>query len=132
MTVWKKRDEFRPGTNFSAWVFRIARFKALSFCRDIGREKLSFLGGDIEEEIEQFGSALAHETSERLDILRECIEELNETERTLLQARYERGETIAGVAETLEMSEDAAYQAISRLRKRLKKKFEDRLRDQEN
>ena len=57
---------------------------------------------------------------------------MNETERTLLQARYERGETIAGVAETLEMSEDAAYQAISRLRKRLKKKFEDRLRDQEN
>lgn len=33
VVVWRKREEFQPGTNFLAWAASIARYEALAYAK---------------------------------------------------------------------------------------------------
>ncbi len=37
IVLWRKRNEFKPGTDFVAWACKVAYYQALSFLRDAGR-----------------------------------------------------------------------------------------------
>ena len=42
LVLWRKSDEFEPGSNFDAWAFRIAQFQVLAFRKRQQRSKLHF------------------------------------------------------------------------------------------
>ena len=42
MVLWKKADEFAPGTSFHAWARKVAYFQTLAYIRDKKRDKLVF------------------------------------------------------------------------------------------
>src|SRR5215210_6956871 len=48
IVLWEKFAEFRVGGDFKAWACGVARFKALAWLRDKGRDRL-VLAGDVVE-----------------------------------------------------------------------------------
>ena len=110
-----------------SWCRVTARNLALNLMRKRGRETTS-LDGEIlqllEAEFEIGGSA----SSARIEALQECVEELPENSRAMLDARYFEGRTCAEVAVTFKMGLDAAYQRISRLHRALRSCVEGKMK----
>jgi RNA polymerase sigma-70 factor (ECF subfamily) len=95
--LWEKFAEFRPGSDFSAWAFRIAQLKVLEFRRRERRGRLLF----SDELLEQLASDATAE-SQRMErqqlALDDCLSQLSEPHRRLLQARYRPGGTLIEAA----------------------------------
>src|SRR5882724_10952536 len=48
-TIWQKRRDFLPGTNFKAWVFSIARFEVLNYRKQQVRDARLVFSEELEE-----------------------------------------------------------------------------------
>ncbi len=116
LALWRKFDQFEPGTDFAAWANQFARYLVLKHCakqRRLGRlvfdeELLAALADDV--------AAAASGPDERLEALRGCLEKLPAHSRRLLELRYESGlKTVREVAARVGRSVDATYKAISRI-----------------
>ncbi|MDF2376768.1 MAG: sigma-70 family RNA polymerase sigma factor [Verrucomicrobiales bacterium] len=87
-TLWKKREEFEPGTNFKAWAFAIARYEVLNYRKRQARDSRLVFSSDLEE---VFAEELI-EANDNLEIrqsaLRACLEKLKPTDRDLILHRY--------------------------------------------
>ncbi len=127
LTVWAKRDEFEEGTNFRAWAFKIARFKALASHRDTIRSRLSLFGDDLGNRIESLMISDPGFTDERTEALQACLSQLTSNQVELLEARYARESTLVQLAQKKGISADSAHKAISRLRIQLRQCVEKRL-----
>lgn len=88
-TVWKKRADFVPGTNFRAWIFQIARNHVANHRRKRAREDGVMVFSDslhktITAELADKDTDLEH----RLQALRQCLQNLPKGDRELIQHRY--------------------------------------------
>ena len=128
LTIWEKREEFRPGSNFKAWAFSIARFKVMSLRRDRYRDRLSLFGSEMGAELEARLVEMTAEVPAKQEILRDCLAQLSADEMELLEARYSGEGSLVQLAEERGMKADAAHKAISRLRGRLKSEIEKQLK----
>lgn len=128
ITVWAKKLEFEDGTNFRAWVFKIARFKALASHRDAIRSRLSLFGDDLSSTIEGMMISAPTQPDEKAEALRVCMRQLSSDQVELLEARYARESSLVQLAQKRGISADAAHKAISRLRRQLRQCVEARLK----
>jgi RNA polymerase sigma-70 factor (ECF subfamily) len=113
LLLWTKADDFQPGTNFIAWAREIAYFKALSFVRDVKRDRL-IVNHDLVERV--FEKSDHIDDDERRIALRHCISELSERQQDLLRVRYANGSSVAEIARQTEKTEGAVKMALSRVR----------------
>lgn len=122
LVLWRKAGDFTLGTNFSAWMFRIAHFQVLAYLQRVNREKVLFDSTQVPE--------LANEVSDHLDgfdarrqALRACLEKLSPRQRDALRRRYlpdanldqiasELGNTVAAVKQILFRSREALASCI--------------------
>ena len=118
VVLWRKFEEFRPGSNFFQWAARIAYFKVLSYRK---KQKHSFLMGS-----DAFVELVAEEMSSRADQLVEreralagCIAKLREKDRDLINRRYAPDGTVKGVADQLGCPVKSIYAALGRIRRAL-------------
>jgi RNA polymerase sigma-70 factor (ECF subfamily) len=117
LTVTRKADDFRPGSNFLAWARSIARLKVLEQCR-------SSQGGPrlLEPEALDAVVAVAEEGgddwAERREALARCVEQLAPRAREILELRYsEDFLPPPEIAARLCWSVNAVHVALSRARK---------------
>lgn len=115
VVLWQKAAEFTPGTNFTAWMFKIAYMQVLAYRQKSNREKILFNSEMVPE--------LAHEAAERLGdletrqrTLQSCLEKLSERQRDIVRRRYTRGATLQSMAEELGHSVEAVKQLLFRTR----------------
>ena len=111
--------EFRAGTNFQAWLKRIARFKAMAFLEAARRE-----ARNRGRALEVFLLRAAEQTGETgddslMDRLMKCLGGLEAKARSLLEKRYS-GVPVAQIARETGRSEDAAKMQLFRIRVALK------------
>lgn len=118
LVIWRKCDQFEPGTNFYAWACRISKFEVLKSRERWRRDKLQFS--------DEFVSAVAAEQEEseehdeaRRAALATCLGKLRKTDRELIQQRYAPGENGLSVAEALDRPINSVYQSLGRIRKAL-------------
>ncbi len=114
--LWRKADDFKLGTNFSAWMFKVAYYQVLEHRRKMGR-----LSRFVEAE--EFLSELAVEAAEGCETmeqqqaaLRQCIEKLPERQKEIVRLRYSEGESIKAVAEKSQSAASAIKQTLFRAR----------------
>lgn len=114
LILWKKINEFQPGTDFLAWACRIAQYRVLQFYEKQGRSRLHF--------DEQALEAIAAETIDRGPVLEarhqalaRCLETLKQRDLDLLQRRYTDDSTPQQIATQVGRSIDAVYKALSRI-----------------
>jgi RNA polymerase sigma-70 factor (ECF subfamily) len=125
-TLWEKRSEFEPGSNFIAWAFQIARYKVQQAQRNRPVKTLAFDAALFEQLAERAQESLGL-ADVRLDALRACLSHLNEKERRLIQRRYAPGVAAQQVADEIGRPVHWVHTAVSRIRKRLFRCITDRL-----
>jgi RNA polymerase sigma-70 factor (ECF subfamily) len=118
LILWKKFDQYEPGTNFFAWACQIVRFEVRVFNRRASRERMVFS--------EAFVDAVAEETvnrqtqlQERVEALQKCVAKLTPPQRKLLRLRYDERRSVGSVAQVLNRPIDVVYKTLSRIRQTL-------------
>jgi RNA polymerase sigma-70 factor (ECF subfamily) len=118
MTMWRKFDEFQPGTDFVAWACRVARFKALNFLDAKGRQRVYFSEGLLEE-LARHEPSTAELQETRLKALAQCREKLSPIDQQLLVECYSSEEAAGEVARRLGRPVGSVYDSLSRIRRAL-------------
>lgn len=126
LTMWRKFDQFTPGTNFRNWAFQIAKYTAMNHITKTRRDRLRFQEGLLEMLAER-----AAERTEQLESQRRalayCIEKLPDDDRQILAGCYAEGAKINAFAEQLGQTANATYKRLNRLRANLLKCVQLRL-----
>lgn len=111
--LWAKFDQFAEGTDFWRWSSQIARYEALAW-----RRKCTISGklfsDRFYEAVETRAADLGNETNDRIIALAECVDELEEPQRALIQARYRPGASVRNIASEFGRSTNAIYKALRR------------------
>ncbi len=75
LTMWRKFDQFTPGTSFRNWAFQVAKYAALNHLAKVRRDRHRF-----QAELLEMLADRASERSEQLELQRRalahCIEQL--------------------------------------------------------
>jgi len=125
LTVSRKAADFRPGTNFLAWVCTIARYKVL----ENGRRRADS-GQQLSEEVMESLCAVVPEPENEdieMQLLGECMEELHPHTRRAMELRYEQGHKPSEIAQRLGWTAESVYVVLSRARAALRKCVERKL-----
>ncbi len=126
LVVTAKADTFQRGTNFRAWAWTIARYKALQALEKMAPVKERFAPDVIE-------ALCSHESSENwlhdslLKYLNICIGELAPKAREAIQLRYQQAHRPPEIARLMGWTVDAVHVALSRARVVLRNCVERRL-----
>lgn len=121
MLLWKKYDEFRPGTSFAAWAFAVAQFKASEFLRSKRRYRARFT--------DDFARLIAaaelqnepDDTELWRNLLDQCIEKLPSHQRQLLRDCYGGTQSVADVAASIGRPTRGLYNSLRTIREKLLK-----------
>lgn len=119
-----------PGEGMRFWLRETARRIALSDLRRkrptaLQPEDLQALPGMSSDLKEAEDGALGF--SDELDVMRECLKELPESDRRLLNEKYQNGASIEALAEQFGLSADYVKLKLFRLRKLLSEKITRRI-----
>tara|TARA_R110000850_G_scaffold191413_2_gene318328 strand:+ start:334 stop:873 length:540 start_codon:yes stop_codon:yes gene_type:complete len=118
VTILKKSRDFTPGTNFTAWSFRVAYFEVLTWRRTKGRDRIQ-LDESLVNSIAETVEVVSTSYDDRLDALKSCIAELPDRQREIIQRRYLNGESVQVIADDLGFKANAASQLLHRARTNL-------------
>lgn len=116
LVMWRRSGEYELGTKFTAWAYKIARFKVLAHHRDHHRDRHIFDDGLF--------ASLADQAERRADggtaaLLDDCLDELPKPQRELVRERYTPGGSVKEIARRLGQSAAALSVTLSRIRKSL-------------
>lgn len=126
VTLWRKAEDFEPGTNFTAWACRTAYFHVLNHRRKASREQLVF-DEDVLDYLAERQEQRTTGSHDRIAALRGCLEKLPEKQRELVDRRYRPGASVQGIAEADGKTEGAISQALYRIRATLQKCVEKQI-----
>jgi RNA polymerase sigma-70 factor (ECF subfamily) len=126
--LWSKYDEYRPGTNFRAWAFRIAYRKVLEFRKAAGKNVLR-LSEPFLDAVDCASRGRDALWARRHQMLAECYGELPPADRQLIDLRYQPAASVKSVAERVNLSTDAIYKALNRIHDQLLECIESKLED---
>lgn len=118
LTLCRKAEDFEPGTNFTAWATRIARYHVLNYRRRLKREQEIF-DPILFEELCVLQEQRAEEFGGYLDAMRNCLKHLSASQRQLIQERYASGSSISAMANQQGKSVAAISQLLYRIRQLL-------------
>lgn len=118
LTLWRKADDFEPGTHFLAWATRVARYHILNHRRTARRDQLVFDDALFEDLAIRQADRVA-EFDHREDALSFCLGKLSSEQRELIAERYEAGGSVQNIATKTGRSVGAVSQTLYRIREML-------------
>ncbi len=119
LELWRKFEEYRPGSNFAQWAFTTARLLVANFHRTERRRK-AFFSKELVLALTERQVASSVERSDTLaEQLTECMKLLSEADQNLLRLCYDSERTIKQVAEELGRPPQSTYNSLCRIRRRL-------------
>jgi RNA polymerase sigma-70 factor, ECF subfamily len=104
--------------DFRRWAFGVAKYEALAWLRDKGRDRLVF-AEDVLEQLAQDATAFEPVLDSHRVGLEACLEKLPTEQRSLLLAAYEPGARIQDIAERSRRTVGGFYQWLHRVRLQL-------------
>lgn len=115
LVLWQKSQEYRPGTNFDAWAFAIARFQVMAFRKRKARAHEVF--------DDELLATLADEAEARADLsdrrrlaLVQCLSKLRPEQAALVGERYQPGGCVSAIAQRAGKSPKAVSEQLARIR----------------
>jgi len=120
--MWKKFDNFVPGTDFVAWGVNIARYNILNFRKKQSqRGNRVMFNSDLMKTIEIKAKNAGSKTDARISALQKCIQKLSSHDRWLILLRYEQGMTTRKLADRIGIKIHSLYKIIPRIQNALLK-----------
>jgi len=120
LVVTEKADSFELGTNFLAWVRKIARYKVLEHLRARKRADKRTLSDETIERLANQSEPFFDQWHERRSALQVCLGRLSDSARRLVDLRYAEGKALAEIAEAVGWTAKAVKTGLSRARKVLR------------
>ncbi len=118
LALWKKFDEYEQNQPFLPWAREFAKYEVLMHHRR--RQKYTFLTHPLIEALVERQRDLETITENRGRVLKDCIDNLRDSDRLLLLRRYaEPRTTIQEVAEATGQTANALYKTLQRIRRQL-------------
>lgn len=115
MVALRKQADFRPGTNFAAWVATIAHNQVLSFRLKKQRERL-FFDEQLINHLAISGISRIGNLNPMVEALDRCKQKLSIVDQELLECRYGDGLPVTQVAARVGRAPKAISQALYRIR----------------
>lgn len=126
LTMWRRFEQYEPGTSFRNWAFQIAKFTAMNHITKLRRDRHVFS--------ERLLGMLAEQATQRSDhlvaqrrALAVCIERLKDEDRRTLAGCYQESGTVKKFAEAIGQTPNAIYKRLNRIRAALMRCIEHRL-----
>ena len=113
--LWRKAHEFKLGTNFGAWMLKVAYFQVMAHRRKLTRDRLVF-DDDFIHDIAEDAEQLSDVQEEKQRLLKGCIGKLTERHQDLIRSRYTEGASLKSIAAQSDQSENTIKQALFRAR----------------
>lgn len=118
IVLWRDAKEFRPGSNFKAWAFRVAHFQVMAWRQRQIRDRLVF-----EDDMMEVLAFAARDTDAAFDARQErlegCLQKLQPAHREMIRKRYAEGTALQQIADERGMTANAVMQALFRIRQSL-------------
>jgi RNA polymerase sigma-70 factor (ECF subfamily) len=118
LVICEKFDQFKEGTDFVAWACQIAYWRIRYARQKFARSKVIF-NQEIIDALAQTAAIMHKEMDERHVALADCLRKLHQRDRELVLTRYEPGSGVEEAAKRSGRSLEAAYKALTRIRKLL-------------
>jgi RNA polymerase sigma-70 factor, ECF subfamily len=118
LVVCEKFDQFKVGTDFVAWACQIAYWRIRYSRQKFARSKVVF-DQELLDAVAQTATRMTAELDERHEALASCLAKLHARDRELVLTRYEPGGGVKEAAQRSHRTLEAAYKALSRIRKLL-------------
>lgn len=130
IVMTRKREGVPEDAPFLAWARRIAVNLVRDHRKRLARRKVQPLDDAALDSVARvFEEPGASAWEERLEALRRCSDLLPESDRTLIQRRYELDEPVSRIADDLGLRKGAVDTALYRLRRALHDCVELRLQE---
>lgn len=126
LVVWRKRSSFKPGTDFRAWMFTIARLEVLAHRKRAGRKSWLVIDEALTQRLAESMAATSRDTPRnRLgSLLESCMERLKPAERRVIERFYFDNESLRSIAAAEATSEGAMKVRLHRIRASLRRCIE--------
>ena len=118
VVVWRKFDQYQPGTDFLTWAFRIAQFQILDWRRRTAKSRARF-SDDVLDQLAVTAMEDSDDLERRREALKSCRGKLPSADRELLEACYAPGASVEAVARTLGRASTSVYRTLRRVRQML-------------
>jgi RNA polymerase sigma-70 factor (ECF subfamily) len=119
IVLWRKFEQFLPGTSFVAWACQIARLEVQNFRRVKGRDRLVF-DDALLQSVGNLRLSMSDELEAHRGLLRDCITKLRLDDRELIRRCYgKRAATAKSVAIEMGKPVNTVYKALIRIRRGL-------------
>lgn len=128
LAAWKKFNQFDPATEFLHWALVIARYEALAFRRAMGRDRLVFSEGFLEQLAEEAENETELASREEL-ALETCMAKLPPARREMVLKAYSIPDQ-RDLAAAIGKSPAALYMLLSRIRQELATCIERTLKEE--
>lgn len=116
MTVmWRKFDQFQPGTNFAAWGVQIMRYQILDYRRKRARSKRVVVEDSLFEILLNHLPTVQDEMAVRIEALRKCQSLLDDRAKRILKMRYEHNTPVEKIASYLKVSRRHVYHILGQI-----------------
>jgi RNA polymerase sigma-70 factor (ECF subfamily) len=115
MTVmWRKFDQFRPGTNFAAWGIQIMRYQILDYRRNLARGKRALMEDSLFEALIDRIPAIQDEVAARIEPCA-CQTLLDDRAKRIIKMRYEHNTLVEEMASYLKVSRRHVYHILGQI-----------------
>jgi RNA polymerase sigma-70 factor, ECF subfamily len=115
LVLWKKFDEFKPGTNFLAWALRIAERKVMDFQKKQSR-RMAFTAGLRDTLIAEASQRTNDAAASGLAALSGCIDKLPENDREMVTLCCGESIPVREVADSMGRSPQSVHHSLRRIR----------------
>jgi len=119
LVLWRKFDQYQPNTNFFAWACSVIRYEVLKFREKHHRAALPFDPDVLDRLANMAVEQLDHLDEFHRRALVDCMAELSEGDRELMQQRYASGLAVQAIAAFLNRSPNAISKSLGRIRRLL-------------
>jgi RNA polymerase sigma-70 factor, ECF subfamily len=116
--MWERFGEFKSGTNFGAWGITVARYKVLEY-HHRKKSEYAFFSDRLFERLSHISAEKINKIEDQTKALQQCLLKLQETDRELIQNRYEKGLSIKQIAEDMQRSVTGMYKVMGRIHRAL-------------
>lgn len=122
IVLWEKMSNFEAGSNFGAWACTIAYYKVLDYRKKQKRGSFLIFNDELCQSLAEEAQSRQPAVLEgKRQALEQCLAQLSEKNRALLEARYHsRSGNMAQVSETSGRSRASLRVTLSRLRANLR------------
>lgn len=127
IAIWRRRDQFEPGTNFKAWAFRFAKFQTMDHLKRSKNRSWLVFGEKLLEMMSEEARETCDDFEDRRGALRNCLAKLSDQEQDLIRSHYQSGLPLPELSGRLGRSHAAVKQALFRIRRNLRTCIERQL-----